>query len=63
MEINVLDIYYMNAMYVMVVDIKNDKIKTYNQFGEYVTYDKSDMYAADYKGSLLEEVRLIRLIR
>lgn len=63
MEINVLDIYYMNGMYIMVVDIKNDKIKTYNQLGEYVTYDKSDMYAADYKGSLLEEVRLIRLIR
>ena len=63
MEINVLDVYYMNDMYFMVVDIKNDKIKTYNQLGEYVTYDKSDMYVADYKGSLLEEVRLIRLIR
>ena len=63
MEINVLDVYYMNDMYFMIVDIKNDKIKTYNQFDEYVTYDKSDMNAADYKGSLLEEVGLIRLIR
>ena len=59
----VLDIYYGNNLYYLIIAEGRDLVETLNDLGEYKTFKLSELDAFDYKGNVFDEVGLIRLFK
>jgi len=58
-----LDVYYINELYYLVVNKKDEVILTLNDIGELKTVDSSFFVLGIYKGNVNQETGLIRLFR